>query len=48
MTTTWRKNMSSGKSVGQLVGILLLLHLALGLIVPFILLHPPVAPLLAG
>ena len=32
--------MKSGKSVGRIVGILLLLHLALGLTVPFILLHP--------
>ena len=36
--------MKSGKSVGRIVGILLLLHLALGLTVPFILLHPLVTP----
>ncbi len=32
--------MRSGKCVGRMVGVLLLLHLAVGLIVPFILLHP--------
>ena len=36
--------MNSGKSVGRTVGVLLLLHLAAGLTVPFILLHPLVAP----
>src|SRR5256712_7847610 len=36
--------MSSGKSVGRIVGVLLLLHLAAGLTVPFILLHPLVTP----
>ena len=36
--------MKSGKSVGRVVGILLLLHLALGLTVPFILLGPVLAP----
>ena len=33
-----------GKSVGRTVGVLLLLHLAAGLTVPFILLHPLIAP----
>ncbi|MGZ6392273.1 MAG: hypothetical protein ACXWQZ_23790, partial [Ktedonobacterales bacterium] len=32
--------MTSWKRVGRLVGVLLLLHLALGLTVPFIMLHP--------
>jgi len=36
--------MTSGKRVGRLVGVLLLLHLAVGLIVPFIMLHPLVSP----
>jgi len=36
--------MSSEKSVGRTVGVLLLLHLAAGLTVPFILLHPLVTP----
>jgi hypothetical protein len=36
--------MRSEKSVGRIVGVLLLLHLAAGLIVPFILLHPLVNP----
>ena len=36
--------MRSGKSVGRIVGVLLLLHLAAGLTVPFILLHPLVTP----
>jgi hypothetical protein len=31
---------STGKNVGRLVGVLLLLHLAAGLMVPFMLLHP--------
>ena len=34
----------SGKSVGRTVGVLLLLHLAAGLTVPFILLNPLIAP----
>ena len=34
----------SGKSVGRTVGVLLLLHLAAGLTVPFILLTPLIAP----
>jgi hypothetical protein len=36
--------MSSAKSVGRTVGVLLFLHLAAGLIVPFIMLHPLIAP----
>ena len=36
--------MRSAKSVGRMVGVLLLLHLAAGLVVPFILLHPLVTP----
>ena len=36
--------MNSEKSVGRTVGVLLLLHLAAGLTVPFILLHPLVTP----
>lgn len=36
--------MRSAKSVGRTVGVLLLLHLAAGLTVPFILLHPLVTP----
>jgi hypothetical protein len=36
--------MTSEKSAGRTVGVLLLLHLAAGLIVPFILLHPLVSP----
>lgn len=36
--------MSSGKSLGRIVGALLLLHLAAGLTVPFILLNPVMAP----
>ena len=36
--------MRSAKSIGRIVGVLLLLHLAAGLIVPFILLHPLVTP----
>jgi hypothetical protein len=36
--------MTSCKSVGRLVGVLLLLHLALGLTVPFIMLLPLVSP----
>ncbi len=36
--------MRSGKSGGRIVGVLLLLHLAVGLIVPFILLRPLVTP----
>ena len=36
--------MTSWKRVGRLVGVLLLLHLAVGLIVPFIMLHPLVSP----
>ena len=36
--------MTSGKRVGRLVGVLLVLHLAAGLIVPFIVLHPLVSP----
>jgi len=34
----------SGRSVGRTVGVLLFLHLAAGLIVPFIMLHPLIAP----
>ena len=34
----------SGKSVGRTVGVLLLLHLAAGLIVPFVMLGPVIAP----
>ena len=34
----------SGKSIGRTVGVLLLLHLAAGLTVPFILLNPIIAP----
>lgn len=34
----------SGKSVGRTIGVLLLLHLAAGLTVPFILLNPFIAP----
>ena len=40
----WEARMRSEKSVGRIVGVLLLLHLAAGLIVPFILLHPLVNP----
>lgn len=36
--------MTSGKSAGRTVGVLLLLHLAAGLTVPFILLRPLVTP----
>jgi Domain of unknown function (DUF4386) len=36
--------MRSEKNIGRIVGVLLLLHLAGGLIVPFILLHPLVNP----
>jgi hypothetical protein len=36
--------MRSAKSVGRTVGILLLLHLAAGLIVPFVMLHPLLTP----
>lgn len=36
--------MTSEKSAGRTVGVLLLLHLAAGLTVPFILLHPLVSP----
>lgn len=36
--------MTSEKRAGRTVGVLLLLHLAAGLIVPFILLHPLVSP----
>ena len=36
--------MTSCKRVGRLVGVLLLLHLVVGLIVPFIMLHPLVSP----
>jgi len=36
--------MRSGKSVGRIVGIMLFLHLAAGLIVPFVLLNPVIAP----
>ena len=36
--------MTSEKNAGRTVGVLLLLHLAAGLIVPFILLHPLVSP----
>jgi hypothetical protein len=34
----------SGKSVGRAVGVLLCLHLAAGLIIPFVLLNPAMAP----
>ena len=34
----------SGRSVGRTVGVLLLLHLAAGLTVPFMLLQPLIAP----
>lgn len=36
--------MTSEKSVGRILGVLLLLHLAAGLIAPFVLLHPLVSP----
>ena len=36
--------MTSEKNAGRTVGVVLLLHLAAGLIVPFILLHPLVSP----
>ena len=36
--------MTSWKRAGRLVGVLLLVHLAVGLIVPFIMLHPLVSP----
>ena len=36
--------MTSWKRAGRLVGVLLLLHLAAGLIVPFIMLQPLVSP----
>jgi hypothetical protein len=44
MTTSWEAKTSSGKSVGRTVGVLLFLHLAAGLTVPFILLNPLIAP----
>jgi hypothetical protein len=39
-TTKTLRSITTGKSVGRLVGVLLLFHLMAGLIVPFILLHP--------
>ena len=36
--------MTSWKLVGRLVGVLLLLHLAMGLIVPFVMLQPLISP----
>jgi hypothetical protein len=36
--------MTSEENIGRMIGMLLLLHLAAGLIVPFILLHPLVTP----
>src|SRR5581483_3703430 len=39
-----RRAMTTEKTAGRTVGFLLLLHLAAGLIIPFILLHPLVSP----
>ena len=42
--TTARVTERSGKNIGRSVGVLLFLHLAAGLTVPFILLNPVIAP----
>ena len=36
--------MTSARSVGRIIGVLVLVHLAAGLIVPYVLLHPLTAP----
>ncbi|HYL13615.1 MAG TPA: DUF4386 domain-containing protein [Terriglobales bacterium] len=44
MSTAVRMEGAEPPHVGQIIGLLLLIHLAIGLMVPFMLLHPLIAP----